>query len=93
MRATKEEREERKRLSRFLGKFIRAAYPAPAITCESNGHIVRMEGKVARIARMRFSGRLGLVLEGDDRVVYRSDVECLSLHWVGSAYKRRVYDE
>lgn len=33
----------------LVGKRVRWEYPAPAITCESNGRIIKLEGEVKRI--------------------------------------------
>ena len=77
----------RKQLRRFVGKYVYGLYPAPAITCEMNGHMVRPEGKVTGVGTDSM-GHEGVIIEGHT-VLSISAIKCPTLHWEGEVYKRR----
>jgi hypothetical protein len=76
-------------LEDFIGKYIEALCPVPAISCCHNGRVYSLAGIVERVAVMRCNGREGLVIEGTDVVVFPNEVRCKALHWTGESYKAR----
>lgn len=77
----------RNHLTRFVGRYAVGVYPAPAISCCWNGRMIRVAGRITRVAQDGM-GQLGVVIERT--VLHPDEIHCPSLKWTGRAYRART---